>query len=140
MAFIDNNNTLVLEKNTGSVRLVFDGILAQNPVLTLHVDNKGERGLLGMAALKKIDNNNGDDISNNLDGVRSEVKPSSMTYVFLSLTEYQKATSTNKIYRFEWDGNSLRNPKLILNFLYSPDYITICDMNAPKVYLCLFLL
>jgi hypothetical protein len=46
MAFIDKNNTLVLEKNSGSVRLISDGILRQKPILTLHVDNKGERGLL----------------------------------------------------------------------------------------------
>ena len=52
MAFIDKNNTLVLEKNTGSVRLISDGILSQRPILTLHVDNKGERGLLGIDCIK----------------------------------------------------------------------------------------
>jgi glucose/arabinose dehydrogenase len=149
MAFIDKNNTLVLEKNSGSVRLISDGILRQKPILTLHVDNKGERGLLGIAVLKdKIDNNE-DDTRNNLEGVRSKDKPSSITYVFLYLTESENATSTNKIYRYEWDGKSLTNPKLILNFLSSPGlyhnggkmligprdnqlYVAIGDLNEPN--------
>ena len=85
MAFIDKNNTLVLEKNTVFVRLISDGILMQKPILTLHVDNKGERGLLGIAILKdKMQSNKNDDGSNNnLDGVRSKDKLSSITYVFL---------------------------------------------------------
>src|SRR5206468_614494 len=33
MAFIDNNNILVLEKNTGYVRLISNGIMQNEPVL-----------------------------------------------------------------------------------------------------------
>src|SRR5918994_1617655 len=48
MAFIDNNELLVLER-TGSVRLISDGILPDQPVLTVPVDTEGERVLHGMA-------------------------------------------------------------------------------------------
>ena len=48
MAFINNNDMLVLERS-GSVRLISDGILHDQPVLTVPVDNDGERGLLGIA-------------------------------------------------------------------------------------------
>ena len=51
MAVIDKHNILVLEKNTGAVRLISDGVLRQKPILTLDVDGKGERGLLGLAIL-----------------------------------------------------------------------------------------
>ena len=52
MAFIDNNNILVLEKE-GNVRLVSNGQLQQQPVLHVPVDIKSERGLLGIAVMKK---------------------------------------------------------------------------------------
>ena len=51
MAFIDKDNILVLEKNTGEVRLVSHGILQQDPILKLEVDTTMLtccRGLLGI--------------------------------------------------------------------------------------------
>jgi hypothetical protein len=48
MAFIDNNNILVLEKG-GQVRLVSNGVLQDKPVLQVSVDTTSERGLLGIA-------------------------------------------------------------------------------------------
>jgi glucose/arabinose dehydrogenase len=38
MVFIDSNKILVLEKNSGEVRLVSKGILQEEPVLKLEVD------------------------------------------------------------------------------------------------------
>src|SRR5690242_1124235 len=51
MSFIDNNNLLVLEKN-GQVRLISNGVLQKQPVLTVSVDTTAERGLLGIAMLR----------------------------------------------------------------------------------------
>ena len=51
MAFINNHDILVLEKNTGTVRLISDGVLRQKPLLRLNVDGKDQRGLLGLAIL-----------------------------------------------------------------------------------------
>jgi aldose sugar dehydrogenase len=88
MAFIDNNNILVLEKS-GSVRLISNGILQEQPVLNVPVDTQSERGLLGIAIL-------GDDT------------------VFLYFTENGQ-TLRNRVYRYNWNGESLVNATLILD-------------------------
>lgn len=46
MLFLDENNILVLEKD-GNVRLVSNGVLQAQPLVSLTVDTKNERGLLG---------------------------------------------------------------------------------------------
>ena len=51
MAFIDNNNILVLEKEKGTVRLVSNGILKEESVLEVNVDSRSERGLLGVTLM-----------------------------------------------------------------------------------------
>ena len=47
MLFLDENNILVLEKD-GNVRLVSNGVLQSQPLVSLTVDSKNERGLLGV--------------------------------------------------------------------------------------------
>ncbi|HEX2231612.1 MAG TPA: PQQ-dependent sugar dehydrogenase [Nitrososphaeraceae archaeon] len=88
MAFMDSNNILVLEK-TGSVRLISNGILQEQPVLNVPVDTESERGLLGIATLE-------DDT------------------VFLYFTESGE-TLRNRVYRYNWNGETLVNPTLILD-------------------------
>ena len=51
MSFIDNNNILVLEKEEGTVRLISNGILQEQPVLKVDVNSNNERGLLGIAIM-----------------------------------------------------------------------------------------
>ena len=51
MAFIDNNNILVLEKEKGTVRLISNGILQETPVLEVDVNSNNERGLLGITLM-----------------------------------------------------------------------------------------
>ena len=89
MAFMDSNNILVLEK-TGSVRLISNGILQEQPVLNVPVDTENERGLLGIATLE--DDNT----------------------VFLYFTESDE-TLRNRVYRYNWNGETLVNPTLILD-------------------------
>src|SRR5262245_11193599 len=48
MAFIGDNDFFVLEKTSGQVKRVINGVLA-GPVLDLPVNNSSERGLLGIA-------------------------------------------------------------------------------------------
>jgi aldose sugar dehydrogenase len=52
MVFLDNN-ILVLEKE-GSVRLVSDGVLREEPVLQVPVNTENERGVLGVALTKTV--------------------------------------------------------------------------------------
>lgn len=50
MAFVGNDDILVLEKNNGTIQRVVNGNLLDKPVLDLNVANKVERGLLGISA------------------------------------------------------------------------------------------
>jgi aldose sugar dehydrogenase len=43
MAFLDENDTLILEKE-GNVRLVANGILKEQPILQIPVSTENERG------------------------------------------------------------------------------------------------
>src|SRR5258708_1220376 len=56
MAFIGDNDILVLEKNTGMVKRVQNGVV-QSTVLDLAVNNFSERGLLGIALHPKFPKN-----------------------------------------------------------------------------------
>ena len=97
MAFLDNNHILVLEKN-GNVRLVSNGQLQLQPVLHVSVDITSERGLLGIAVM----NSSSSSTNNN-------------KAVFLYYTESQGAELRNRVYSYQWNGQSLINPKLILD-------------------------
>jgi glucose/arabinose dehydrogenase len=57
MAFLDSNEILVLEKNTGIVQYVVDGAV-QHAALDLAVNNNSERGLLGIALDPGFEDNN----------------------------------------------------------------------------------
>ena len=124
MAFVDGSNLLVLEK-AGQVRLVFNGILQKQPVLTLPVDNASERGLLGIAVLKEsnsfIDKNiaAGGPLPSSL----VLIPPTKTTKVFLYITESNgKEPLRNRIYKYDWDSNKhlLSNPDLILDLSALP--------------------
>jgi glucose/arabinose dehydrogenase len=103
MAFVDNNNILVLEKD-GLVRLVSNGVLQAKPVLQLSVDTLSERGLLGIAILNSIRTGNVPTTNNN-------------KFVFLYYTESKGGDLRNRVYRYEWNGQNqnLVNPTLILD-------------------------
>jgi aldose sugar dehydrogenase len=108
MAFINNNNSkdiLVLQKNNGEVRLVSNGVLKDQPVLKVDIDNSTRiccRGLLGIAT--KANNNNNNNQNSN-------------TEVFLYLSEAAKGDQPvrNRVYKYQWNGDTLINPKLILD-------------------------
>src|SRR5688500_655022 len=48
MAFLDEDILLVLEKDNGTVRVVEDGELQEEPMLDVAVANDNERGMLGI--------------------------------------------------------------------------------------------
>jgi aldose sugar dehydrogenase len=94
MAFIDNNNILVLEKEKGTVRLISNGILQETPVLEVDVNSISECGLLGIAIMN---NDN----------------------VFLYYTESPQNGDQlrNIVYKYQWNDEErlLVNPTLILD-------------------------
>lgn len=99
MAFIDSKNILILEKSTGKVRLISNGVIKSSPILTVSVNSDSERGLLGVATLK-----------------RTTVSGNNKIFVFLYYTEQLGGQELrNKVYRYEWTDSSLTNRALILN-------------------------
>jgi len=94
MAFV-GDDILVLEKNLGNVRLVRDGKLQPDPVLTLQVSSTIEEGLLGILA-----KNN--DI-----------------YLHFTTRDSENKVS-NWFYKYRWDGNRLVEP-LLLKVIHGGD-------------------
>jgi glucose/arabinose dehydrogenase len=108
MAFLDDNNILILEKE-GAVRLVSDGVMQDAPVLQVPVDSKNERGLLGIAVLS----------SNDTSSTTTTTSGQSAT-VFLYYTEQGEDELRNRVYKYQWNGQSLVNPVLLLDLPAGP--------------------
>jgi parallel beta-helix repeat protein len=115
-AFLGPNDIIVLEKNTGKVLRIVNGVMLPRPLLDVNVANEWDRGLLGVA-IEKHKNGNG----------------TSPIYIFLYFTESETAKDgtdncpdqfhckeindiiVNRIYRYELVNNKLLNPHLILS-------------------------
>lgn len=90
-----NDDILFLEKETGKIRQIKNGVLLETPVWDFNVKKEGcecytESGLLGITS-------NDPDI-----------------YVFV--TEefgHEEKTHENRIYKFSWENNQLKNPELV---------------------------
>jgi aldose sugar dehydrogenase len=102
MTFLDDNNILVLEKR-GNIRLVANGILQEQPILRVPVNAEGESGLLGVA------------VSNGSVGSDPGI---ATTNIYLYYTEEEPLR--NRIYKYQWDGEMLTNPTLILDLPAGP--------------------
>ena len=95
LAFIGPNDFLVLEKATGKVKRIVNGVLASTP-LDLAVNNASERGLLGIALHPKFSQNG---------------------FVYLYWTESSTGVDTanidevlvnaNRVDRYIWTGSTL---------------------------------
>src|SRR6267143_3027726 len=103
IAFIDDDDILVLEKNTGKVRRVMNGVLQQGSVLQLPVNFFSERGLLGIALHPDFEENG---------------------LVYLYWTESSTGTVSgnapdvpllgNRVDRFVWNGSMLTFDKNLI--------------------------
>jgi aldose sugar dehydrogenase len=109
MAFLDTNDILVLEKNSGNVLRIINGQILDRPLLEVNVSNSSERGLLGIAVAKDS----------------GEERES--TYVYLQFTEDPKIRDghnsevlANRVYRYELVGNHLIDPSLLLDLPATP--------------------
>jgi glucose/arabinose dehydrogenase len=120
MAFLDSGDVIVLEKNNGTVRMIANGTLIEQPLLDVNVANFDTRGMLGIATSK-----------NEITGKER---------VFLYYTEARNGASDgqdkclspakcdpkysngNMLYQYDLsdDHTKLTNKKLILNFPPAP--------------------
>ena len=115
MAFLDNDDFLILEKNTGNVKRVVNGVLLEDPLVHINTNIKDERGLLGIAVSKK---------KNFYDDFFIENK--NLTHnIFLYFIECSKKNldCENRIYKYDLDNqnNKLVNPKLLVGVPSFPD-------------------
>ncbi|MFL6478942.1 MAG: PQQ-dependent sugar dehydrogenase [Nitrososphaera sp.] len=102
MAFVDNDDIIITQKDNGQVRLVSNGVLKPEPILQVPVVNNSERGLLGVA-------------------VANSTTDGSTKTVFLYYTEPVGGQAKNRIYRFEWNGvDNLSGGRLILDLPGEP--------------------
>ncbi|MEX2205467.1 MAG: PQQ-dependent sugar dehydrogenase [Myxococcota bacterium] len=97
MAFLAPNDFLILEKASGEVHRVLNGVAQLAPVLTVPVNSSSERGLLGIA-------------------INTQNPPA----VFLYFTEapvLNGAPIANRVYRYTWSPGlgQLVSPTLILD-------------------------
>ena len=132
MAFIGQNDFLILEKETGLVKRVIDGKMME-PLLMLNVSGKDERGALGIDVDKK------------------EYTGFVVIYVYLSYVECaSKESCENKVVRYELDNenNKLIYPKELFSVKSFPDdshiggilrvgpddnvYVTVGDFHGTK--------
>jgi glucose/arabinose dehydrogenase len=145
MAFVGNNNEdiLVLEKDKGTVRVISNGSLKEEAVLKVNVSSKGEQGLLGIATI----NNNNNYYNYNDNTKHSSSNNNDGDSVFLYYT--QAYPLRNRIYKYQWNENTLVNSKLVFDLPAEPGpyhqggklkigpdkkflYAVIGDLNAPN--------
>ncbi len=111
MAFLAQDDILVLEKNNGTVNRILNGQVLDEPLLSIDVKSDGERGMLGIAYVDKENSQRKDSTTNNNTGHR----------IFLYMTEEKEDEEVfNRLYRYDLSGNKLINPKLLMELPGTP--------------------
>jgi glucose/arabinose dehydrogenase len=102
MAFLGPKDLLVLEKASGKVQRVFNGVLQTPPVLDLAVNSGSERGLLGIALHPEFPRNPGVYLywteSSAQDAAGHPIDTTALA---------QTPLLGNRVDRFVWDGSTL---------------------------------
>jgi aldose sugar dehydrogenase len=109
MAFLGDNDILVLEKDKGTLQRIVNGKMLPEPLLDVNVATSVERCMCGIAV---------------------STSSSGSTYVFLYYTEAELTDSEdvtegkdplgNRLYRYELVNNKLINPILLLDLPATP--------------------
>jgi glucose/arabinose dehydrogenase len=147
MQFLAPDDILVLEKDNGTVRRIVNGVILKEPVLDVSVANKYDRGLLGLAITNEDDEKNETSTRAFIYLTKSKVEGSDNCLSWRSCLKGGEPEG-NRLYRYEWNGSSLVEPKLLLDLpalpgpahnggvvLIGPDenvYLTTGDMRSPN--------
>ena len=120
MAFVENDDILILEKNNGTIKRIVNGRLLDRPVLDLNVANKVERGLLGIAvANQTLGNGSINKTSLYLFYTQSTKDGNDICPGATNCDENTNPLG-NRVYRYEWNGRDLVNKSLILDLPVGP--------------------
>ena len=107
MVFLDNDTLLVTQKDDGNVIAIINGTVKIQPVMSVEVETRATRGLLGITAVEK-----------------PSMSSSSLTkLVFLYYTElYGQDQVRNRVYKYEWDQENqiLVNATMVLDLPADP--------------------
>ncbi len=102
MAFLDNDDIIITQKDNGRLRLVSNGMLQPQPILQVPVLNNSERGLLGVA-------------------IANTTATSTTKTMFLYYTEPVGDQVKNRVYRYELnDTGNVTGGQLILDLPGEP--------------------
>jgi aldose sugar dehydrogenase len=140
MAFLGNDDILVLEKNEGTVKRIVNGTMLEDPLLKVNVSSTGERGMLGIAVVKRDNENKAPYVFLYFTAVTSKLN------TFDGKADNNSTLITNRLVRYELSNDRLVNGKLIFEvdpkgqvihnggkMLVGPDnnvYLVIGDTNA----------
>jgi aldose sugar dehydrogenase len=118
MSFLDSDDILVTEKNTGMVKRILNGTIKKEPILTVKIENYWEGGLLGIVTDKRtIHNSNPTYVYIYYSSPRSEKKEEGDHQ-----ENQSQALDGNFLYRYEYHDGKLVNPKLVLKIPYPQKY------------------
>ena len=107
MIFINNDTLLVTEKDSGNVMAIINGTIKSQPVISVKVETRATRGLLGITAVEKASASASDHTK----------------LVFLYYTElYGQNQVRNRVYRYEWnqENQMLVNGTMVLDLPADP--------------------
>jgi aldose sugar dehydrogenase len=107
MVFIDNDTLLVTQKDNGNVIAIINGTVKSQPVMSVEVETRATRGLLGITAVEKPSISSSDHTK----------------LVFLYYTElYGQDQVRNRVYRYEWhqENQMLVNGTMVLDLPADP--------------------
>ena len=107
MAFLGNDDILVLEKNEGTVRRIVNGTMLEDPLLKVNVSSTGERGMLGIAVVKRDNENKSPYVFLYFTAVTSK------SNAFGDKADNNSTLITNRLVRYELNNDRLVNGKLI---------------------------
>ncbi len=98
MAF-EGNDILILEKTSGHVQLIRDGVLQDRPVLRENVTSIGEQGMLGITTV------------------------GTKVYLYFTESTYNGGPPIAKrVYSYDWDGSQLVNRTLVKSLPQTQTY------------------
>ena len=97
--FMDKDDILVLQKISGNVVLIRDGVQQQEPVLHENVTSVGEQGMLGITHV------------------------GTKVYLYFTQSTFNGGPPIGKrIYSYDWNGSALIHKTLIKNFPQTQNY------------------